>query len=86
MKHLTSGGVEITDELIEQLSDEAERGYDIQRLRPPPVFQFCECEIFAQEVEDEETLTAEEPVCGHCGHRREQHVDRRKECVAYVWT
>src|SRR5947209_15051449 len=39
-KKETSGGVELTDELVEQLADEAERGYDISRLtrrrgRPP---------------------------------------------------
>lgn len=32
----TSGGVELTDELIERLADEAERGYDVDRLRPRP--------------------------------------------------
>jgi hypothetical protein len=31
----TSGGVELTDELIERLADEAEAGY-VGRLRPPP--------------------------------------------------
>lgn len=30
----TSGGVEITDELIEELSREAERGYPIDQIRP----------------------------------------------------
>ncbi|HEY8691527.1 MAG TPA: CopG family transcriptional regulator [Chloroflexota bacterium] len=30
----TSGGVEITDKVIERLADEAERGYDPARLRP----------------------------------------------------
>jgi hypothetical protein len=39
-KKETSGGVELTDELVEQLAGEAERGYDISRLtrrrgRPP---------------------------------------------------
>lgn len=33
-KHGTSGGVELTDSLINQLAKEAERGYDIARLRP----------------------------------------------------
>jgi len=28
-----SGGVELTDELIERLADEAESGYDLNRLR-----------------------------------------------------
>lgn len=32
-KHGTSGGVELNDELIEHLADEAERGYDVDRLR-----------------------------------------------------
>ncbi|MGH7857181.1 MAG: CopG family transcriptional regulator [Candidatus Binatia bacterium] len=37
----TSGGIELTEELIEKLADEAERGYDVERLakrgrgRPP---------------------------------------------------
>ncbi len=30
----TSGGVEITDALIERLAEEAERGFDPERLRP----------------------------------------------------
>ncbi len=30
----TSGGVELTDELIERLAREAEEGYDVERLRP----------------------------------------------------
>lgn len=30
----TSGGVELTDELLDTLAAEAERGYDIARLRP----------------------------------------------------
>lgn len=30
----TSGGVELTDEIIEQLAVEAEAGYDIARIRP----------------------------------------------------
>ena len=29
----TSGGIPLTDELIERLADEAERGYDIKELR-----------------------------------------------------
>lgn len=29
-----SGGVELTDELIERLAAEAERGYDLEQLRP----------------------------------------------------
>src|SRR5690348_5814898 len=29
----TSGGIELTDELIERLAAEAERGYDVKRLR-----------------------------------------------------
>jgi hypothetical protein len=36
----TSGGVEITDALIERLADRAERGFDHARLRPrgrPPL-------------------------------------------------
>lgn len=32
--HGTSGGVELTDELIERLADEAERGYEDEQLRP----------------------------------------------------
>lgn len=28
----TSGGVEVTDALVERLVDEAERGYDLDRL------------------------------------------------------
>ncbi len=31
--HGKSGGVKLTDELIGRLADEAERGYDIKRLR-----------------------------------------------------
>lgn len=30
----TSGGVELTEELIERLVNEAEAGYDLDRLRP----------------------------------------------------
>lgn len=30
--HGTSGGVELTDEVVEELSDEAEQGYDLDRL------------------------------------------------------
>ncbi len=30
----TSGGVEITDAVIERLADEAERGFDPAKLRP----------------------------------------------------
>jgi hypothetical protein len=30
----TSDGRPITDELIEELADEAERGYDVEQLRP----------------------------------------------------
>lgn len=30
----TSGGVELTDEVIERLADEAEQGYPIERMRP----------------------------------------------------
>jgi CRISPR-associated endonuclease/helicase Cas3 len=30
----SSGGVELTDELIERLAREAEEGYDVERLRP----------------------------------------------------
>lgn len=33
-RHGTSGGVELTDELIEQLAREAEEGYGVRRLRP----------------------------------------------------
>ncbi|MGH2364680.1 MAG: CopG family transcriptional regulator [Chloroflexota bacterium] len=36
----TSGGVEITDALIERLADEAERGFDPAKLHPrgrPPI-------------------------------------------------
>lgn len=36
----TSGGVEITDAVIERLADEAERGFDHAKLRPrgrPPL-------------------------------------------------
>ena len=36
----TSGGVEITDDVIERLANEAERGYDSGKLRPrgrPPL-------------------------------------------------
>jgi CRISPR-associated endonuclease/helicase Cas3 len=36
----TSGGVQITDALIERLADEAERGFDHAKLRPrgrPPM-------------------------------------------------
>jgi hypothetical protein len=33
-KYGTSGGVELTDELIERLAGEAEEGYDVERLRP----------------------------------------------------
>lgn len=32
-KHGTSGGIELTDELIENLAREAERGYDVEDLR-----------------------------------------------------
>jgi CRISPR-associated endonuclease/helicase Cas3 len=32
----TSGGVELTDELIERLAAEAEEGYDVEELRPAP--------------------------------------------------
>ena len=32
--HGTSGGVELTDELIERLAREAEEGYDVGQLRP----------------------------------------------------
>lgn len=32
--HGTSGGVELTDELVERLAKEAEHGYDVERLRP----------------------------------------------------
>lgn len=31
---LTSGGVELTDDLIDRLAAEAEAGYDVERLRP----------------------------------------------------
>lgn len=31
--HGTSGGIELTDELIEDLAREAERGYDVEDLR-----------------------------------------------------
>jgi hypothetical protein len=30
----SSGGVELTDELIERIAGEAEEGYDVERLRP----------------------------------------------------
>lgn len=30
----TSGGVELTDELIERLAAEAEAGYDVSKLQP----------------------------------------------------
>ncbi len=33
-KYGTSGGVELTEELIERLAGEAEEGYDVERLRP----------------------------------------------------
>lgn len=33
----TSGGVLVTDELVEELAAEAEAGYDVERLRPRPV-------------------------------------------------
>lgn len=33
----TSGGVELTDELIERLAREAEEGYDVERLLPRPI-------------------------------------------------
>ena len=36
----TSGGIEVTDDVIERLADEAERGFDPARLRPrgrPPI-------------------------------------------------
>lgn len=32
--HGKSGGVGLTDEVIERLADEAEKGYDVKRLRP----------------------------------------------------
>jgi hypothetical protein len=32
----TSGGVELTEELLDKLVDEAEAGYDLHRLRPRP--------------------------------------------------
>lgn len=32
----TSGGVEITDDVVQQLADEAEAGYDLALLRPRP--------------------------------------------------
>jgi CRISPR-associated endonuclease/helicase Cas3 len=38
--HGTSGGIEITDTVIERLADQAERGFDHARLRPrgrPPM-------------------------------------------------
>ena len=30
----TSGGVELTDEFIERIADEAEQGYDLDQLKP----------------------------------------------------
>ncbi|HEX5522787.1 MAG TPA: hypothetical protein VFX53_05035 [Pedococcus sp.] len=30
----TSGGIEVTDDLVKRLADEAERGYDLSTLRP----------------------------------------------------
>lgn len=30
----TSGGVELTEPLIDRLAEEAEAGYDVERLRP----------------------------------------------------
>jgi hypothetical protein len=30
----TSGGVELTEPLIDQLAEEAQAGYDVERLRP----------------------------------------------------
>jgi len=32
----TSGGVELTDELLDKMVAEAEAGYDLDRLRPRP--------------------------------------------------
>lgn len=32
----TSGGVELTDEVLDELADEAERGYDPEELRTRP--------------------------------------------------
>jgi hypothetical protein len=32
--HGTSGGVELTDKVIERLADEAEQGYDLDQLKP----------------------------------------------------
>ncbi len=32
----SSCGVELTDDVIERLADEAVRGYDVDRLRPVP--------------------------------------------------
>lgn len=29
----TSGGIELTDEVVERLADEADAGYDIERLQ-----------------------------------------------------
>lgn len=37
LAHRTSGGVPITDELIEKLSQEAERGYDLKKLKPKKI-------------------------------------------------
>lgn len=31
--HGRSGGVELTDELLQRLADDAERGYEVERLR-----------------------------------------------------
>ena len=33
MKRRTSGGVPVTDELVQRLADEAEAGYDVEGLR-----------------------------------------------------
>lgn len=46
-EYRTSGGVELTDELIARLAGEAEEGYDVRRLRPlsrrgrPPIGSDC---------------------------------------------
>lgn len=34
MKEPTSGGVELTHELLDRLAEEAERGYDVAQVRP----------------------------------------------------
>lgn len=66
----TSGGVELTDELMERLAAEAERGYDVSRLRPivPRADRQVACGLCARSVgiTDGRLDPHERPLGGYC--------------------